>query len=129
MKLIPKKGPEEGTFLKYGPTSEFDLMEDAKKLGRIQIRHKPTSGDGVPDSFASHIYYEIEKSEQGKGYGTEILRLGLEEAKKIGLKEVILTCYEDNVGSKAIIEKNGGKLLDKCVIEGRNYLKYRITID
>ena len=42
------------------------------------------------------------------------LKLGLEKAKEIGLKDkVLITCDDDNIGSYKIIEKNGGILENK----------------
>ncbi|WP_244918731.1 GNAT family N-acetyltransferase [Paenibacillus dendritiformis] len=39
-----------------------------------------------------------------------MLRLLLAEARRIGLREVLLTCDEDNMASRRVIEKNGGRL-------------------
>lgn len=49
-----------------------------------------------------------------KGYGTLLLKLGLEKAKELGLKDkVLIICDDDNIGSYKIIEKNGGILENK----------------
>lgn len=37
----------------------------------------------------------------------------LEEAKKLGLTKVLVTCDDDNIGSQKIIEANGGVLENK----------------
>lgn len=79
----------------------------------LQLRHRPSHSADLPDNFANHIYYEIEKEQRGRGLGQKILELGLLEARKIDLKEVILVCDEDNRASQKIIEKNGGQLVDK----------------
>src|SRR5438876_674627 len=44
------------------------------------------------------------------GYGMLICRLALDEAQKLGLDRVLLTCADDNVGSWKVIERNGGVL-------------------
>ena len=73
----------------------------------------------------SHIYYEIDGAERGKGFGNEILRLGLEEAAKEGLKEVVVTVESDNIPSKKIIEKNGGVFAESFDLKnGSKQLKY-----
>lgn len=58
------------------------------------------------------IGYAIRVSEWGKGYGTEILRCGLEIAKSYGMKKVLLTINEENSASIRVCEKLGGKLED-----------------
>lgn len=37
-----------------------------------------------------------------------MLGLALEKVREIGLKKVLISCREDNIGSTKIIEKNGG---------------------
>lgn len=112
------------------PTSEYELFDNEILVGKIQIRHKPSHAVGIPESMASHIYYEILFEYRSKGYGKQLLALGLEEAKKIGLKEVSITCMKDNIGSKKIIEANGGIFVDDAVIpkEGKKMLRYRILL-
>jgi len=112
------------------PTSEYELLDDDQKVGFIQIRHRPSGAKEVPPNMASHIYYEIYPPYRGKGYGKQILKLGLNEARKIGLKEVLLTCYEENVASKKIIEANGGTLVESMIIPAthKKFLKYKIVI-
>jgi len=46
-----------------------------------------------------------------QGYATAILRQALQIARQtLGLKRVLVTCDDDNVGSIKTIEKNGGVL-------------------
>jgi hypothetical protein len=112
------------------PASLYDLMEGDIRLGFIQIRHKPSHAPNVPPSFASHIYYEILPEFRGKGHGSEILKLGLLEAKRIITQKVIVTCREYNTASKRIIEKSGGVLVDTVPLSGPggNFLKYEIPL-
>lgn len=112
------------------PTSEYELFDDEKLVGKIQIRHKPSHGVGIPEHMASHVYYEILPEYRSKGYGKQILTLGLEEAKKIGLKEISITCMEDNIGSKKIIEDNGGVFIEWAMIHGedKKMFKYQIRL-
>ena len=96
------------------PTSQFDLVDDGKKIGMLQLRHTHGSPSlGMPEGFGNNIYYEIEPEYREKGNGKKILALGLDEARKIGLKEVRLTVFEDNPSSQKIIEANGGVMIDK----------------
>lgn len=115
------------------PTSEYQLFDGDTVIGRIQVRHKPSHGTNVPEKLANHIYYEILPEHRSKGYGKEILRLGLEKAKEIGLSEVFITCMEDNLHSKKIIESNGGIFIDDGMVpmehgENKKMLKYKISL-
>ena len=49
--------------------------------------------------MASYIYYEIFFEHRSKVYGTQILKLGIKEAKDIGLNEVFVTYMKGNAGS------------------------------
>lgn len=54
------------------------------------------------------IGYAVRVSEQGKGYGTEILKQGLSIAKEHGMN-----INDKNSVSAHVCEKFGGKLMDK----------------
>jgi predicted acetyltransferase len=45
-----------------------------------------------------------------RGVATEILRQSLIVARVFGVDRVLLTCDEDNVGSRTVIERCGGVL-------------------
>ena len=65
-------------------------------IGEICIRHRLTV---ALLQYGGHIGYGIRYSEWNKGYGTLMLRLGLEKAKDRGMvEEVIITNYKNNVG-------------------------------
>lgn len=75
-----------------------------------------------------NIGYDISPCYRKRGYGTQILKLALVEAEKIGMKEVMVTCNIDNIYSKKIIEKNNGKLLETIFIQEENEKVYRYSI-
>ncbi len=109
--------------------SSFELKEGEKVLGRLQLRHVATKSSNFPAEFENHVYYEIIPEERGKGCGRKILALGLEQAKELGMKEVIITCAEENGASQGVIEANGGVLLDKqAATDGEMIRKYRIVL-
>lgn len=64
-----------------------------------------------------HIGDGVRPSERGKGYGTEIVRLALEECRRLGISRVLMVCDEDNAASARTIEKNGG-ILENTVMTG-----------
>ena len=77
-----------------------------------------------------HIGYNIRPTERKKGYGTAILSLTLAKARGLGLKEVIVTCDSDNVGSLVIIEKNGGQHISTAASDhsGKQVNRYKIVL-
>ena len=112
------------------PTSTYILLDNEKEVGVLQIRHVPSIAPSLPQDMASHIYYEINEEERGKGYGNQILHLAKEEARKLGLQEIRLTVWDANIPSKKIIEANGGELLQERYIDDKKdtFLLYRIVL-
>lgn len=119
----------EGKHLPEGfvPETVYWLVGGGEYVGRLSIRHRLTAH---LLKIGGHIGYDIRPSKRQQGYGTEILRLGLMEAKKMGLERVLLTVDEGNIASRKIIEKNGG-VLENSVPNpetGINKLRFWITI-
>jgi predicted acetyltransferase len=108
------------------PGSDFWLIDDDQFIGRLSLRYELNE---YLLMIGGHIGYEIRPSKRKQGYGTEILRLGLEKARELGLRRVLVTCDEDNIGSKKIIEHNGGKLENALEIDGEPVRKLRYWID
>lgn len=107
--IIQLNEASEGKNLPEGwvPCSSFWLVDEKEEvIGVIRIRH---SVDSDFLQMIGHIGYEIKSTQRKMGHGTNILKLGLIEAKKIGLGVVLITCDEDNLGSLRIIEKFDGK--------------------
>jgi predicted acetyltransferase len=78
---------------------------DDKIIGMTQIRH--TLNNYLLD-IGGHIGYSIAAEERRKGYGKAMLKLGLAEAKKLGLKKVLVSCQAENIASEKCITANGG---------------------
>lgn len=110
----------------YVPASIYWLIDDDEYIGRLSFRHELNNWLRL---FGGHIGYEIRPSKRQHGYGKEILRLGLEKVKEHGLAKALVTCDEDNIGSKKIIEHNGGKLENVVAIEGEPTRKLRYWIE
>lgn len=103
------------------PSTLYWAMVGDKVVGRLSLRHCLWK-----DITSSHIGYSVKPPERRKGYATEMLRLGLIQAKKIGISKVILDCRVNNIGSKKVIEANGGKLLKKYKKNGEPKLRFVI---
>lgn len=102
------------------------LVDGDTYIGTALLRHQLND---FLLNIGGHIAYEIRPTERRKGYGMEILRLTLLEAKKIGLEKVLLTCDEDNIASKKIIEAHGGVEEDSFFEEGMRVKKLRYWIE
>ena len=77
-----------------------------------------------------NIGYEVRPSERRRGVGRELLRLTLDEARRIGLRRVLLTTETTNLGSIGVILANGGVFDDTSVSPntGRTLNRYWITL-
>jgi predicted acetyltransferase len=75
-----------------------------------------------------NVGYDVPPSKRRCGYGTELLRLTLRKAQELGLKRVLVTCNKDNLGSRRIIEANGGIFASEGISTkyGKPILRYWI---
>ena len=106
-------------------TTFMAVNEEGHLVGMIDIRHRLND---YLLQFGGHIGYSVRKSERQKGYATEMLKLALEEARKIGIERALVTCYKDNIASAKTIQKNGG-VLENEIEEGTHITqRYWITL-
>lgn len=108
------------------PYSTFWLASGRRLIGRSSVRHRLTP---ELEDEGGHVGYDIRPSERRKGYGTEILRLTLAEARRLGLQRALLTCDADNVASAKVIEKNGGRLQGQALSKRSGKLISRYWIE
>lgn len=78
-------------------------------VGRISLRHRLTPW---LLEVGGHIGYAVRPSARGRGHATEALGLMSRVAAGRGIDPSLVTCDEDNVGSRKVIEANGGVLED-----------------
>ena len=112
----------------YVPATTFFLVRSGQTiLGRSSLRHRLTP---ALEHEGGHIGYDVRPSQRRKGYGTLILALTLEKAREMGLTRVLVTCDTDNVASRRIIQKNGGKFQDEVISErsGKPVCRYWIDL-
>ena len=82
------------------------LVEEEEYIGQASVR--PELHTPYLLTYGGHIGYSIRPSKRWQGYGKHILALALERALSIDLHRVLVTCDADNIGSRKIIEHNGG---------------------
>jgi predicted acetyltransferase len=76
-------------------------------VGRVSIRHELTD---FLLRQGGHIGYAVLPGHRRRGYATEMLRQSVIIARSLGIERVLVTCDDDNAGSAAVIEANGGRL-------------------
>ena len=86
------------------------LYADDHPVGIGKIRYALTEQSR---QIGGNIGYAISNKCRGMGYGTVLLKMLLQKAKDINLKELLLTVEKVNPSSKRVIEKNGGRLIDE----------------
>ena len=106
----------------------FWLIDDKQYIGRAVIRHRVIE-QGLHNGW--HIGYSVRPSKRQQGYGSLILKLGLQEAERLGIKKVFLVCDSDNLPSKTMIEKVGAHFereVTRVKPEGKDRLEYSLQL-
>lgn len=119
---------DPAAFAEYAAWLRADVQEDSSRppgfvpattmwwadghdyLGRITIRHRLT-----PSllNVGGHIGYDVRPSARRRGHATLMLAAALPVACGLGIDPVLITCDAGNVGSRKVIEANGGVLEDE----------------
>lgn len=86
-------------------SSTYWFLDGSTYLGSIRIRHTLTP---YLLAVGGHIGYDIAPAHRMKGHGTAMLRAALATAARLGVDKALITCDNDNVGSRKIIEACGG---------------------
>ena len=117
MNFMEGKNLPEG----YVPETFLFLWKDDEIIGQFQIRHYLCES---LRTGAGHIGYFIAKPFRGKGYGTEGLRLTLEEAYRIvPEEEIYLRVNLDNPASLHVMLNNGGRIVGQD--EGHYFVRIK----
>lgn len=109
---------ERGENLPSGhvPSTFLFAFVGTRIVGRVSVRH---TLNPFLERIGGHIGFVVVPEFRRRGYATEILRQSLALAhQRLGLRRVLVTCDDDNVGSIRTIEKNGGVLEDVYVAPG-----------
>ena len=78
-------------------------------VGRMSIRHELNEW---LKEVGGHIGYDVRRSRRREGHATAMLAAALTIAHELGIEQALVTCDDDNVGSRLVIERNGGVLED-----------------
>ena len=78
---------------------------DGKIVGMLQLRHRLSP---YLLSYGGHIGYSVSPDERRKGYAKKMLRDALPVCEHMGIRDVLVTCLQENDASRRTILANGG---------------------
>ena len=94
----------------FVPDTELWWVDGDEFLGRIGVRHRLTP---MLLEIGGHIGYDVRPSARRRGHATEMLRQALGVARELGIDPSLVTCDVGNIGSRTVIERNGGVFEDE----------------
>jgi len=110
-----------GSMLSTGvPCTLHFLLEQGEIIGAMAINHAAT--------HRGHLHAGIAPWKRGRGYGTKMLRLALDECRRRGMEAVEIVPHKDNAQAIATIVHCGGELNEEFFEEGRWSVRYRIRL-
>lgn len=101
------------------------IVEGDEVLGGIALRHEL---DDFLLRVGGHIGYGVRPSARRRGIASWALGRMLDEARRLGLGRVLVTCEVDNAASARTIMRNGGVLEDIRDTELGTVRRYWITL-
>ena len=89
------------------PVTELWYVRGPDYIGTVMIRHELTPAllyDG------GNIGYHVVPGHRRQGHATAMLAAACDRCRDDGMSRLLLTCQPDNLGSRRVIEANGGVL-------------------
>ena len=77
---------------------------------------------------SGHIGDGVRPSLRGRGIGTKMVGLALEECRKLGITRVLMVCDSDNSASARVITRNGGVMENEIEVDGFPIQRYWIDL-
>jgi predicted acetyltransferase len=93
-------------------------------LGRLSIRHHLTP---ALLEVGGHIGYVVRPSARRQGHATKMLAQSLPVAAGLGIDPALVTCDDDNLASRKVIEACGGELEDERHGKFRYWVATRLS--
>lgn len=102
---------------------------DGEFCGSTNFRHVPGTED-LPPHVSGHVGYAVVPWKRRRGYARQALRGMLPLAAAAGLARIMVTCDDDNLASRRVIEACGGVSLGEPLVSAesaRPKLRYWIA--
>ena len=101
-------------------------QSDNRLVGIIDLRHH--INHPILGTWGGHCGYSVRPSERGKGYAKEMLRLNIQNAKRLGIEKMLVTCDTSNSASEKTILANGGVFEKFIDVDGTQMKRYWIKV-
>jgi predicted acetyltransferase len=101
------------------PCTTLWWVDGRTYLGRLAIRHRLTP---ALRETGGHIGYDVRRSARRRGHATAMLAAALPVAASLSIDPALVTCDDINLGSRKVIEANGG------VFEGQRGVTLRYWV-
>jgi predicted acetyltransferase len=110
----------------FVPNSTYWLVQGGELIGVSNLRHY--LNDRIRH-HGGHIGLGVRPSYRGRGFGSTLLNLTIQEARKKGIAEIHVHCLKSDVASARTIVRNGGVLDSEVLDEGSPEIIQRYLID
>ena len=107
----------------YVPSTTLWLVEGEQLLGVANLRHYLNAR--IEES-GGHIGLGVRPAYRGKGLGKHLMKLAIETLNGMGVNQVHIHCYKDNLPSARAIVANGGKLHSEIMVESKTVQRYLV---
>lgn len=103
------------------PSSTFWLIQNNKIIGVTNLRHYLNKDI---EHCGGHIGLGIRPSCRGKGIGNFLMAESIKKLNSMGVNDVHIHCYKDNLASSAMILANGGCLTSEFSEQNKVIQRY-----
>jgi predicted acetyltransferase len=107
------------------PVTELWYVRGPEYIGTVMIRHELTPAlrhDG------GNIGYHVVPRYRRRGHATAMLAAACARCRSEGMTRLLVTCGKDNIGSRRVIEANGGVLEEPPGEPPDGILRYWIAL-
>jgi predicted acetyltransferase len=89
------------------PATELWFVDGSDYIGTVIIRHRLTPALARE---GGHIGFHVVPRYRRRGHATQMLAQAKPACHALGLTNLLITCDQDNIGSRRVIEANSGVL-------------------